>query len=186
MNVRAILFGSVALLAFGAGTATAGPCTGEIDNLTKLLVSKDAGSGPTSGEGAASARSTAAGQHAPTTAMSQGTGGGAASAEDVRRQTAGQPPAAQQPTTGSAGQHPPTATMNEATQGQAAPTTAGHPPTAAMSQATQGQTAPRATSGGDPNDATALLARARSADAQGQEAQCMEAVQQVKRLTGPQ
>jgi hypothetical protein len=33
MNVKA-LFGSVALLALGAGTATAGPCTGEIDNLT--------------------------------------------------------------------------------------------------------------------------------------------------------
>jgi hypothetical protein len=52
MNAKA-LFGSVALLALGAGTATAGPCTGEIDNLTKLLASRDAGSGPTSGELAA-------------------------------------------------------------------------------------------------------------------------------------
>jgi hypothetical protein len=76
--------------------------------------------------------------------------------------------------------------MQEATQGQAALTTAGHPPTAAMSQATQAQTAPRAASGGDPNDATALLAQARSADAQGQEAQCMEAVQRVKRLIASQ
>jgi hypothetical protein len=184
MNVKA-LFGSIALLALGAGTATAGPYTGEIDNLTKLLTSKDAGSGPTSW-GAGGAQSSAAGQHPPTAAMSQATGGGAASAEDVRRQTAGQPPAAQQGTSGSAGQHPPTAAMQEATQGQAALTTAGHPPTAAMSQATQAQTAPRAASGGDPNDATALLAQARSADAQGQEAQCMEAVQRVKRLIASQ
>jgi hypothetical protein len=93
MNVKA-LFGSIALLALGAGTATAGPYTGEIDNLTKLLTSKDAGSGPTSW-GAGGAQSSAAGQHPPTAAMSQATGGGAASAEDVRRQTAGQPPAAQ-------------------------------------------------------------------------------------------
>jgi hypothetical protein len=50
----------------------------------------------------------------------------------------------------------------------------------------QAQTAPRAANGGDPNDATALLAQARSADAQGQEAQCMEAVQRVKRLIGSQ
>jgi hypothetical protein len=184
MDVKA-LFGSVALLALGAGTATAGPCTGEIDNLTKLLASRDAGSGPTSG-GAGGAHSAAAGQHAPTAAMSQATGGGAASPEDVRRQTTGQPPAAQQGTSGSAGQHPPTAAMQEATQGQAAPTTAGHPPTAAMSQAMQAQTAPRAASGGDPNEATALLAEARNADAQGQEAQCMEAVQRVRRLIGSQ
>jgi hypothetical protein len=184
MNVK-VLFGSVVLLALGVGTATAGPCTGEIDNLTKLLASKDAGSGPTSG-GAGGAHPSAAGQHAPTAAMSQATGGGAASPEDVRRQTAGQPPAAQQGTSGSAGQHPPTAAMTEATKGQAAPTTAGHPPTAAMSQATQAQTAPRAASGDDPNDATAVLAQARSADAQGQEAQCMEAVQRVKRLVGSQ
>jgi hypothetical protein len=183
MKKKAFLFGSIGLLAIGMGTAIAGPCTGEIDNLTKTLASKDAGSGPTTGTGTATPHSTGAGQHAPTTAMSQATGGGAASPEDVRRQTAGQPPAAQQKTTGSEGQHPPTAAMTEATQGQAARSTEGHPPTAAMSQATQGQAAP-ATSAGDPNDATALLARARAADAQGQEAQCMEAVQQTKRLLG--
>jgi hypothetical protein len=184
MSVRALV-GSVALLALAAATATAGPCTSEIENLTKQVASKDAGSGPTSG-GAASAHPSAAGQHPPTAAMSQATGGGAASPEDVRRQATGQPPAAQQGTSGSAGQHPPTAAMQEATRGQAAPTTAGHPPTTAMSQATQAQTAPRAASGGDPNDAAALLAQARSADAQGQEAQCMEAVQRVKRLIGAQ
>jgi hypothetical protein len=72
------------------------------------------------------------------------------------------------------------------TQGKAAPTSAGHLRTAAMSEATQAQTAPRAGSGGDPNDATALLDQARSADAQGVEAQCMEAVQRVKRLIGSQ
>ena len=65
----------------------------------------------------------AANHHPPTAAMSQATQGHATSSEDVRRQNAGQPTAAQQGTTGTAAQHPPTAVMSEATQGQAAPAT---------------------------------------------------------------
>jgi len=65
----------------------------------------------------------AANQHPPTAAMTQATQGQATSSEDVRRQNAGQPTAAQQGTTGTAAQHPPTAVMSEATQGQAAPAT---------------------------------------------------------------
>ena len=46
------------------GSAGAGQCTSEIDNLVKVLASRDAGSGPTAGA------PSSAGQHPPTSAMS--------------------------------------------------------------------------------------------------------------------
>ena len=49
MNTITLLLGACALAALSAGTAGAGPCTAEIDNVTKLLASKDAGAGPTAG-----------------------------------------------------------------------------------------------------------------------------------------
>ena len=49
MKTITLLFGACALAALSAGTAGAGPCTTEIDNVTKLLASKDAGAGPTAG-----------------------------------------------------------------------------------------------------------------------------------------
>ena len=141
MKTKTFVLAGVALFAFGVDPAMAGPCTTEIDALAKSFAAKDAGAGPTAG---ASGRTQSGvgprNQHPPTAAMSQATQGQATSPEDVRRQTAGQPPAAQQ---GTAAQHPPTAAMSEATQGQTAPATTGqHPPTAAMSEATRGQ-APR-------------------------------------------
>ena len=117
--------------------------------------------------------------------MSQATQGHATSPGDVRSQTAGQPTAGQQATSGMAAQHPPTAAMSEATQGQQAPATAGqHPPTAAMSEAMQSQAAPRP-SLGDTSEASSALNRARLLDEQGKEAECMEAVRQARQLAGP-
>jgi hypothetical protein len=53
-----------AVSALLAGTAQAGQCTTEIDNVGKALASRDAGAGPTIG-----APGSAAGQHPPTAAM---------------------------------------------------------------------------------------------------------------------
>jgi hypothetical protein len=114
--------------------------------------------------------------------MTDAARGTATSAEDVRRQTAGQPTAAQQGTGEAPAQHPPTAAMSRATQSQTAPATTGeHPPTAAMSEATRTQAAPH-TSGSPENagEANSALNRARMLDQQGKEAECMEAVRQAR------
>jgi hypothetical protein len=60
----AFLFGACALLVLPVGPAAAGPCTTEIDSLTKLMAARDAGAGPTAG-----AAGTTGGQHPPTAAM---------------------------------------------------------------------------------------------------------------------
>jgi hypothetical protein len=104
MKTRTFILAGMATLALGIGPAAAGPCTTEIDNLTKMLAAKDAGSGPTSGASDAmpSAGTTPAPQHPPTAIMGQQTEGKAMSPEDVRRQTQGQPTAAKEGTTGAA------------------------------------------------------------------------------------
>jgi hypothetical protein len=185
MNPKASIVATIAVCALGVSAAAAGPCTTEIDNLTKVIASKDAGSGPTPGAGGTHATADTS-AHPPTAAMSEAAKGTATSAEDVRRQTAGQPTAGQQGT-GSPAQHPPTAAMSQATQGQTAPVTTGqHPPTAAMSEATRTQAAPPASaSSANTGEASAALHRARILDQQGKEAECMEAVQQAKQLGGP-
>lgn len=104
MKTRSLILASSAMLALNVSFATAGPCTVEIDSVTKTLAAKDAGSGPTPGAGSGGTQSSAtpSGQHPPTAILGQETQGRAASPEDVRRQTAGQPTAAQQGTTGTA------------------------------------------------------------------------------------
>jgi hypothetical protein len=184
MNANTFIFASCAILALNISTAQAGPCSEQIDGLTKTLASKDAGTGPTSGAGAARTAMGQAGQHPPTVAMSEQTQGIATSPEDVRRQTAGQAPAAQQQTTGTATEHPPTAAMGQATQGQAAPP-GGQPPTAAMSAATGSQMPPREGGATNTSEASAALARAREFDRQGSEADCMNAIGEARRLSGP-
>jgi len=189
MKITTLLFGACALAVLPIGTAAAGPCSAEIENLTKLLASRDAGSGPTAG-----AAGTTTGQHPPTSAMGaadSSTAASAAAAESAKRQ------------------HPPTATMNQATQGGAASPRAGdtvreqHPPTAAMNEATQGgaaspQDVQSQTRGGPTaaqqaegirRPATDRLASAQSAleqartfDRSGEETQCMEAIERAKRL----
>jgi hypothetical protein len=188
MRTSTFIMCSCAVLALGIVNAGAGPCTTEIENLSKMLASKDAGSGPTSGASASSAQAPTtgqAGQHPPTATMSQMTQGQATSPEDVRRQTAGQPTAAGQGAASGGSQHPPTSTMSQATQSQAAPPAASeqHPPTAAMSGATQSQMAPgQGASSGNTMQASAALDRARELDRQGKEAECMDAVRQAKQL----
>jgi hypothetical protein len=181
MKTKTFVVAGVALFALGVGPAMSGPCTMEIDALAKSLSAKDAGAGPTVGARQTPSAGVPANQHPPTATMSQATQGQATSPEDVRRQTTGQPPAAQQ---GTPAQHPPTAAMGEATQGQMAPATTGqHPPTATMSEATQSQAAPRPA--GDTSEASITLSHARTLDQQGKESECMEAVGRAKQLAGP-
>jgi hypothetical protein len=105
MKTQTFVLASVALFALGVGSATSGPCTMEIDGLTKTIAAKDAGSGPTSGAGGgaqSTARPSDQQQHPPCAIMGKETEGKAASPEDVRRQTAGQPTATEQGKTGAA------------------------------------------------------------------------------------
>src|SRR6476619_5810573 len=181
MKTITLLLGACALAALSTGTAGAGPCTTEIDSLTKLLASKDAGAGPTAGAGATtgaadpstSASSAAADsgrpQHPPTAAMNQATQGGGASSQ-----------------AGSSAreQHPPTAAMGQATQGGAAS------PQDVQSQNRGGLTAAQQAEGGrrpaSDNLASvqAALGEARGFDQAGREADCMDAIQRAKRLAG--
>ena len=52
MKTTALLLGACTLVGLPMGTAAAGQCTTEIENMTKLLASRDAGAGPTAGAGA--------------------------------------------------------------------------------------------------------------------------------------
>ncbi|MGX5736705.1 hypothetical protein [Bosea thiooxidans] len=80
------------------GSALAGACTGEIDQLTKTMAMKDAGSGPTTGAtGSTSAQSQQSqAQHPPAAIMTREAESKATSPEDVRRQTEGRPTTSQQ------------------------------------------------------------------------------------------
>lgn len=189
MKTSTFLFGACALLIGPMGAAVAGPCATEIDSLTKLMASRDAGAGPTTG-----AAGTTSGQHPPTAAM------GAADPSTAASSGAAQ---------SAKPQHPPTAAMNEATQGggpsaqPSHPAPAEHPPTAAMNQATQGgaaspQDVQSQTRGGPTAvqqaegtrrpasdqlaSAQAALEQARSYDRAGQEAQCMDAIARAKQF----
>jgi hypothetical protein len=189
MKTVPLLFGAFTMVIL-PGATWAGPCTTEIESMTKLLASRDAGAGPTAGGTAAT------GQHPPTAAMGAadpGTPASSAAADSARPQ------------------HPPTAVMNQATQGGGPSSRAGdsareqHPPTAAMNQATQGGAASpqdvQSQSRGGPTalqqaegarrpvaenlaSAQAALNDARGFDRSGQESQCMDAIERAKRLGG--
>ena len=192
MRTMALMFGTCILVALPVASVEAGQCTAEIENVTKLLASRDAGSGPTAG----GAASTTVGQHPPSAAMGAAdpsTTASSAAAESGRPQ------------------HPPTATMNEATRGGGSTSSADtrpreqHPPTAAMGQATQGgaaspQDVQSQTRGGPTaaqqaegarrpasenlGAAQAALNEARGFDQSGNESACMDAIQKAKRLGG--
>jgi len=188
MRATIVLIGACALLVLPVEMAVAGPCTAEIETLTKLLASRDAGAGPTAGPAG-----TTTGQHPPTSAM------GAADPSTAASAAAGE---SEKP------QHPPTAAMNQATQGGAAsPNTGGavreqHPPTAAMNEATQGRAASpqdvQSQTRGGPTAAQQVegarraapeklasaqeaLEQARTFDRSGQESQCTDAVERARR-----
>ena len=192
MKTVTLLLGACALAALSAETTTAGPCTAEIDNVTKLLASKDAGAGPTAGGASATT-----GQHPPSATM------GAADPSTAASSAAAQSGQAQ---------HPPTAAMNQAVQqgsSSLAQTGGGareqHPPTAAMSQSTQGGAASpqdvQSQNRGSPTAAQqaqgarrpesdnlasiqAALNEARNFDQSGKESECMDAIVRAKRLAG--
>lgn len=95
----AILMTACLASALSAGFALAGPCTSEIDGLTKTMSTKDAGSGPTSGAMGTTATTqsqASQGQHPPTAIMDREARGKATSPDDVRRQTEGRPTASGQ------------------------------------------------------------------------------------------
>ncbi len=189
MKTATLLFGACAMVAL-SGAAWAGPCTTEIENMTKLLASRDAGAGPTVGGTTATT-----GQHPPTAAM------GAADTSTSASSAAGSSARQQQP---------PTAAMNQATQEAGPSSKAGdtgpeHPPIAAMNQATQGgaaspQDVQSQTRGGPTAvqqaegarrpaaenlaSAQAALNEARGFDRSGQESQCMDAIERAKRVAG--
>ena len=87
-----------ALLAVPMSTAAAGPCTAEIESITKLVAARDAGAGPTTGAaGAAGAQPTEQrAQHPPTAIIGKQTQGEATSPQDVQTQSRGGPTAADQ------------------------------------------------------------------------------------------
>jgi hypothetical protein len=156
-----LMLAGCAFLALQLGTAVAGPCTGEIESVSKILAAKDAGSGPTA--------TTNPGQHPPTAAMTAADPSTTASTQAAK---SGKP------------EQPPTAAMTSAATNldtkSAAKTPQEHPPTAAMDQAAHGS----ATGASGKSGASAALERARNFDKAGQEAQCMDAVQQAKKLAG--
>jgi hypothetical protein len=192
VRTMALMFGTCILVALPVASVEAGQCTAEIENVTKVLASRDAGSGPTAG----GAGSTTVGQHPPSAAMGvadPSTTASSAAAESGRPQ------------------HPPTATMNEATRGGGSTPSADtrpreqHPPTAAMGQATQGGAASsqdvQSQTRGGPTAAQqaegarrpasekmaaaeAALNEARGFDQSGKESECMDAIQRAKRLGG--
>jgi hypothetical protein len=189
-----IFLTSCALLALPVGTAAAGPCSGEIDSVAKILASKDAGQGPTAGNTAN------AGQHPPTTAMSQADSSTAASNAAAKSNQPEHPPTAAMTSaatnlpTGSAAkgeatkgdkEHPPTAVMNKATEGSAASPqdvqrqTSGQPTAAQQAQGASGRPGQH-----DGQTASAALEQARTFDKAGQEAQCMDAVRHARQLAG--
>jgi hypothetical protein len=86
------------LLAVPMASAAAGPCTVEIENITKLMAARDAGAGPTTGAGGAAGAQQAEqhAQHPPTAIVGQQTQGGATSPQDVQSQNRGGPTAADQ------------------------------------------------------------------------------------------
>jgi hypothetical protein len=186
MKTNALKFVGVAVFALGTASASAGPCTTEIDSLVRILSAKDAGSGPTPGAGGTQPALPPSAQHPPTASMNQAASGTATSPQDVRGQTAGQASVSQGARDAPA-QRPPTAVMGQATESQRAPVAADqHPPTAAMSEATRTQgAASSSASGQNTSEASHALNRARMFDQQGREAECMEAVRQARQLAGP-
>jgi hypothetical protein len=98
MNKFNTLIVAGALLAVPMSSAAAGPCTTEIDNVTKLMAARDAGAGPTTGAGGAAGQQPAdrPAQHPPTEIIGRETQGKAASPQDVQSQTRGGPTAAEQ------------------------------------------------------------------------------------------
>jgi hypothetical protein len=97
MNTKSLILASFVTIVLGTGTVLAGPCS----STTGRAADKDAGSGPTVGNGGQTTGMGAgmAGQdreHPPTSTMNRATGNVAASSQDTQKQMQGAPTAAQQ------------------------------------------------------------------------------------------
>jgi hypothetical protein len=173
MKTSKLLFlGTISLLA-SVGTVAAGPCTTRIDEVSKLLASRDAGSGPTA---TGSAQMGQGGSVTSTgTIPSQDSPSGSPAASATPREV---------PKAGETAKTEATPAMNAVTQGRAtSPSdvraqTQGQPTSA---QVAQGQAF------SDPDrmkQAMAALDRARTFDREGKEADCMSALQDAGQLSG--
>jgi hypothetical protein len=80
------VIGTCAGMALTAASASAGPCTTEIEALQKQLSSTDAGMGPT---GTGQVTETGQKMHPPTEAMTEAAEGKATSPDDVANQNVG-------------------------------------------------------------------------------------------------
>lgn len=117
MKLTLIAFGAGAGCLLLAGSAMAGPCSAQIDALTKQMAATDAGMGPTGGAGGASAGTTeqsganpvspSGSPQTPTTpatgAMNEASQNKATSAQDVQNQNTGQGTMADQAATKAGG-----------------------------------------------------------------------------------
>lgn len=173
MRTNTFLLVSVFALVASAGAAVAGPCTGRIDEVSKQLASRDAGSGPTSSGGS----QTAQGGAVTSTGTIQGQGSATSSSGPTATPR-------EVPKAGEAAETQATPAMNTATQGRAtSPSdvraqTQGQPTSA---QIAQGEKA----SGPDHmRQAMAALDRARAFDREGKEADCMNAIREADQLSG--
>lgn len=173
MRTKTFLLFSVVFIVASAGAAVAGPCTSRIDEISKQLASRDAGSGPTSpgatqeGQGGAV---TSTG-----TIQGQGSAAGSSGATATPRQV---------PKAGETAETQATPAMNAATQGRATSPadaraqTQGEPTSAEIAQGEK-------PSGPDHmRQAMVALERARAFDQQGKEADCMSAAQEAGQLSG--
>jgi len=172
MTKNTFLVVSIVSLVASAGAAVAGPCTGRIDEVSKQLASRDAGSGPISSGGPQMGQGAAA----TTTGTIQGQGSGTGSTGPTATPR-------QAPKAGDTAESQATPAMNAATQGRAtSPSdaraqTQGQPTSAEIAQGQQA-------SGPDHmRRAMAALDRARTFDREGKETDCMSAVQEADQLS---
>jgi hypothetical protein len=158
MRTNSFLLVGVFSLVASVGTAVAGPCTGRIEDVSKQLASRDAGSGPTNPGGS----QTAQGATVNATGTVQGQGSVAG------------PPGTEA-----------TPAMNTVTQGRATSPSDARAQTQGQPTSAQIAQGERASSGSDHmRQAMAALDRARAFDREGKEADCMSAVQQADRMSG--
>ena len=86
MKLLTNLMASAAVLVLGSASASAGPCTQQLTELSKQFAATDAGMGPT-GANPAPTAGNQKGQHPPTAIMGQQTEGRALSPGDTQRQS---------------------------------------------------------------------------------------------------
>jgi hypothetical protein len=83
-----LVVGTAGGMVLAAASASAGPCSTEIEALQKQMSSTDAGMGPT---GSGQVAETGQELHPPTEAMNEATEGKATSSDDVASQNQGEP-----------------------------------------------------------------------------------------------